>query len=752
MKKLLSAALALTIGATCSVGFLAGCGKDDEKAAKEAIQYVIMQHEKDPEDTTQSYTLLGVAPVNGKNYNVSWSVSASGYNMNEYIKLSAMDEDNYTVTAKVFRSKTDVDIPYTLTATVKVGKKKASCSFSKKLVTMGDVHTVAEILALDLTKTSSEASNYYSEDGTEVTALNVKGYVVDPGTWASKNSNIINAYIADNYDESMNKNSAGTLQVYGLAPDGINITGEDTPLQKGDYVVLNGYIQIYKNAPELSYYAKKGNVTLIEFDRVEVSDAEKVAEVKNSFDISTKYFTAASSVPLTTSSKGVSISWAVDGNSTDVEIVEDTLYVKSIPQAEKDVTLIATFKCGKVTDTKQIKITLAPASDKGMTKETAFTVAEANARCEKLGSGDYYTENGTVKKVYVKGWVVDPGTWDSSFNNLNKVYIADTYSEDMNKDSEGTFYVYRIKPDAEFMKADGDIEKGDFVIFEGYLQKFFDKDANKDVIELTYNGTNNVYCAGLDKPNMTDDQKLQKALDAVQSALTITAAASGDYPLPESTIAGVTLVWATADTTYTIAGNKIHVDVVPESPATVTATVTAKIGADKTSAPKTVTITVKAAAQAGEVVLEMTKEEVSKWGTGTSYANYNGTHKVGDYNVTTSNVLANTYEGYGVMQFKASAGEMSINGEFSKIVVVFASTYAFDKANPVAVKAGETVLTASLTNTEDTGKQVTDKNNNSYALYLYTIEFTVAGSGEQTITILKDTAGAGYLTSIAFYA
>ena len=79
MKKVLSATLAIAMGATC-VWSLAACNtRDDEadaKTAQSAVNQIQQIYDKtEYAETTGSFTLHGKVSVN-ELYNVSWSVSS----------------------------------------------------------------------------------------------------------------------------------------------------------------------------------------------------------------------------------------------------------------------------------------------------------------------------------------------------------------------------------------------------------------------------------------------------------------------------------------------------------------------------------------------------------------------------------------------------------------------------------------------------------------------------------------------------
>ena len=135
--------------------------------------------------------------------------------------------------------------------------------------------------------------------------------------------------------------------------------------------------------------------------------------------------------------------------------------------------------------------------------------------------------------------------------------------------------------------------------------------------------------------------------------------------------------------------------------------------------------------------------------SGTSYATYNGEHTVGNYTITTSDVLGNTYGTAKdeVLQFKASTGTLTFDGQFTKIVITQLSTYEYDKTNFIVVSVGGTVLTGTKVSSEKTESM--SAATNGYAIYKHVIEFTITGNTAQEIKITSGTtSGAKYITSI----
>ena len=377
MKKLLSATLALAIGATCAIGFMAGCSnnEDNTKAVNEAIQQLRLWYESDV-NTTNSFTLSGVAPGDGKSCDVSWSVSMpSGYKVDDYFTFSPMDEDNM-ITVYISRGETDVE--YTLTATAKYGKSQSSFDFKRTLAGLGKIYTTAEIAALDQSKsvelTSGNYTNkYYSEDNSTAAVVAVRGYVVDDGEWSDQYNNFTNVYIADTYSSEMNKDSTGALQVYRLKTDDVYVTC-DNDIERGTRVILQGCIQFYNKKPELTYQGST-NVTCIGMNKIIKTESERVSEALKNVESTMEISVAGTTNLPAPSVKQVSFSWALK-SGTAATVTGSQLVVATLPSADQTVVITVTATCGSVTNKKDVTVTIKAPLAVGASVKFDFSTVE----------------------------------------------------------------------------------------------------------------------------------------------------------------------------------------------------------------------------------------------------------------------------------------------------------------------------------------------------------------------------------------
>ncbi|MDE6442270.1 MAG: hypothetical protein K2L12_05930 [Clostridia bacterium] len=229
-------------------------------------------------------------------------------------------------------------------------------------------------------------------------------------------------------------------------------------------------------------------------------------------------------------------------------------------------------------------------------------------------------------------------------------------------------------------------------------------------------------------------------LEKVKATLTV----EGDTTLATATAENVTLIWepkigTTLPAGVTINAGKLNVETPPAEDLTVVLTVTAICGEEKDA--KDVTVTIKAAeVENDNLTLTSTSLTVLDPDAASGYVKYNGTHTVGDYSVTTNQIMPNEYQGKNVLQLQAKNATLTVTGNFTKVVLTIVSTYDFDNdGNQIYVYAGTTKLTATLKDTATEGNVKT-----------YTVEYTGIAAGEQTIKVAKETSYAGYVQSIEF--
>ncbi len=612
MKKILTstavvAAVAALSGALVACGDKGGNnnGKTDAQIAEEAISVIRTLYADKAESTPANYTVNGTQMVDGKSYNIKWTVNSEFANFAEYVKVGEMnDKKQVPITIK----KATEEIEYTLKATVNVGKASASEEFKRKIpagLEQGD-DQIAK--TLDFTKLENRtvytaAQQVWVQDG--VTVTNDKGAsptdITNAGD-ATKNNGHVRFYKGSTvtiaypgmtsllfYSTAAFKNGDNVTDYPGYLKTSLEATGLGTVT----YDEANNKVTLVLASPmdSITFTSGAGQIRLTTLDVVAnkngTTDEDKVNGALLQLDLAKTSYTLAGTYDLPAKHGDVNVTWAVKSGSEYAEIKDGKLNIKSLPATEADVTLTATLSLNDASKTKDITVKLVNVGiENDGTEEHPYTAEEAWKVAGLLADGSTSTE-----EIYVTGYVALPGTYAASFNNFDNMYITDNYDAgteysyaDYTKgEYYGLFYIYRPKAEGEFLTADG-LNPGDKVTFKGTFANY------KGTSPQLSNGT----CVARIEPERTD---VEDALLEVESTLTVTA--TGETALPASTVSGVTFTWSTEDTTYTVTDNKLNVAALPATPATVTLTVSATDG--KETKTKTVTVTIKMPTNYGTV-------------------------------------------------------------------------------------------------------------------------------------------------------
>ena len=600
MKKILTstavvAAVAALSGALVACGDKGGNnnGKTDQQIADEAISVIRTLYADKAELTQSDYTVNGVQPVDGKSYNIKWTVSSEFANFEEYVKVGEMnDKKQVPITIK----KATEEIEYTLTATVNVGKASASEDFKRKIpagLEQGDdeISQTIDFSSVATRDSYSTTQQIWKQNG--ITVTNDKG---------ASTTNVDNAWQSsgDNKHIRFYKDSTVTIAYPGMTkllfystaaytsgdkttdyPGFLKTSLEAAGLGTVTADTENNTVTLTLAVPmdSITFTAGAGQIRLTTLDVVAntngTTDQNKVDGAKLQLNLAKTNYTLAGTYDLPAKQGDVNVTWAVATN--DYAVIENgKLKVNSLPETEAELTLTATLTLNGATATKEIKVKVTNAGvENDGSEEHPYTAAEA-WKIANMGS---------TEEVYVTGYVALPGTYaGTTFNNFDNMYITDSYDAATDYSYSGytggeyigLFYIYRPKAEGEFLTSAG-LNAGDLVTFKGNLANY-----NSKSPQLA-----NGVCVARTEPERTD---VEDALLAVKSTLTVTT--TGETALPASTVAGVTFTWSTEDTTYTVTDNKLNVAELPTTPATVTLTVSATDGTETKT--KTVTVTIKA--------------------------------------------------------------------------------------------------------------------------------------------------------------
>lgn len=655
MKKLLTATLAIAMGATL-VGALAACGNNDADTAKKAIQNVRTMYAEKAVETPDNYTVIGQTKVGDDVYAIDWTVTSTFENFGNYVSVGEMDATSKLVTVSVTKAEAAID--YTLKASVTVGSATETEEFTRKVPakaaehagTQEDPYTAANVQEIG-EKLANSA--YYEVDGA-AKQVYVKGYVVDAGTPDAAKGRVNNVYIVDEYSADKDKNSADAVLVYSITYDNEVFPGT-VPLKSGDLIVVKGFIQKYKSTIEVTY--KGGDsvlcVSLTPGEDTRTPQQKVNAAINGITTLAVNYNTVGEvDLPVTTVPE-VTLIWTVKTATELVTITNNKLNVVSLPDDETEIVLTATATLeGAEAASKDFTVKLKKAADLGLehagTTADPYSIADAKKIAASLGDDAYYSINGEAKLVYVKGYVVDPGSYSSSYNNYSNIYLVDEYSAEKDKNSADAMLLYRLGLDSQFVTKDGDLVKGDCMTVFGYIQNYKGKNTNNSY-QITYKGNINPTTVALVQAadDRTDEQKVNDAI----AALTIEDSYSktGAVNLPVAP-RGVTVTWESSNTELiTITENKT-MNIVSIPAVATEVTVTATVSSGEVSKPKAFTVTLST-----ELILDHAGTEADPYSVADAQKIFASLAKGTSYNDETGAIKQVFVKGFVTIAGTASA-------------------------------------------------------------------------------------------------
>lgn len=317
-----------------------------------------------------------------------------------------------------------------------------------------------------------------------------------------------------------------------------------------------------------------------------------------------------------------------------------------------------------------------PTTSHAGTEADPFDCKDAATIMNALESGKTYSdETGAAKLVYIKGYVVDAGSYSTQYKNQNRFYLADSV------DAESRVLVFR----ANYADGVSEITLGELVVVKGFLMDY------NGTKEVSYSGKENAYIVSKTAATQEDLAKL------VFATLSVKATLNEDYTLPTSTL--TTIEWSVKEgTAITIEGGvakvtrgsadaqvvlvakigemtkefTVTVLKADENPGTETKTITFKLGNDVTENP---------AHQDGSSKTEYTETvdgvtlTISggvQFYTGVTDAKGNGcvrlgsSKKAGSFKITSIPAGVKSIKIY-VAGYKANAATVTANGEATKL-------------------------------------------------------------------------------------
>lgn len=451
MKRILAFVLALVMTVSCLFA-LSACGEDyaaDLKAGKEYIELTY----KDTKITGSDYTLPKSIPVNGKTYEVEWSV-----NVTAGVTIEVGEKN---VTVKV-DSKTSTKIDYKLTATLKapngdtvsvtfdrtVPAYKSQEDIVNEAYALGNNESMSEPRTLTGTITSISGV-YLDLDGAitlvmqigdladkPITAFKAKGEGFDK--LAVGDTITITGTLKNYYQEaSGTKPAKNTIEFdSGCTIDSYEIKGE-VPTYANDAAIVDAAYALASGA------ALRGVVTL----------TGVIASVDTAYSIQYKNVTVTMNVPGTTG-KPI-IAYRLTGVGCDTMKVGDTITVKGLlMNYNGKYEFTSGCICTNVVDGGGV----TPEPTPGLTTpDEIVNAAYALGKNESLDRP--YTLTGVITKI--------DAAYDSSYKNVSVVIVVGTMTDK-------PILCYRMKGTG----ADK-IKVGDTITVTGTLTNFW-QEASED--------------------------------------------------------------------------------------------------------------------------------------------------------------------------------------------------------------------------------------------------------------------------------
>lgn len=794
-KRLAIIVLALVM---CLSVVLAACATDNKTSdgLKKAAENVKALYQSDATSTPADYKRVAQVKVDGNTYPIKWSVNVT----EDKVKVGTEVADGQ-ITISVFQSESE-DIPYVLNATLEKDGAKEVVTFNytvPKLV----YTTIADFLAA---KTSDEVS-YALKGHVMATGADdgkAGSFVIADETGSVFSYNKFEVALGDEIiaygTRSVNSGvpQLGTTNVKVVGKTGYTeatatelkaeeidlsklsnetitaMTGKYYKVTGTKYAVSGGYAQgKYNDKQLLSLYTNTtisdvaedytgknieaygyvrgfsaGKYLTIQVTKIVCTEdvTPKTAKEKVDAELAALKISdikATGDVTLATTGKtytSVKIAWTVAENEY-ATIKAGKLNVTKLPKdADAEITLTATLTRGDIKETKEIKVKICKeivrAAWECKLDVELKTYAQLEATVPEAG-------NTTKEKYYTMGYI----------KSIEKAQYGNLTIEDRDGKTLIVYGSFNFDGTIGFNDLKNKPDVGSLIVVYGVMTNFNGTKEMKNAWIMQIDGTIQTY---------TTEEKIAKAKAALEAKTVTIDTAATEVALP--TVDGLTITWTLpADTTVVALstdGLKVSAATLPETNTTVKAT--AKFAIDSTEGTAEVSILVKSASSTPAETAKLTLNRNSLFAglSGTSYANYNGKHTVGSYEVTTNDVLGTTWSGVSdtsfslsIIQFKKNSGSLTVNGSFKKVKLSLAwlrdsyeQAYGFNiTVGGKAITIDEKAINATKV---DSGKTVT-ANSQTSNVYYFTIEVEFEETtGDLVITKSKS---AGYLTSIELF-
>ncbi len=340
-------------------------------------------------------------------------------NINDFIDLPATGAEGATIswsvspetnakvegTKLVLKTAPTAETTVTLTAHIECGAASGDKTFEITLLvpavlegqgTQDDPYTVEDAIAIG--KTLTNDGDLYSVGG-EAVMIHVKGYITDPGkTYTGSGRDIMSSvYIADT------KDGTTTLLLYSIGWNEIVAKpASGTPLHKGDYIVVYGYLKLFGSGNSAKLEMDKANdvdPVIKVWTKAELTNTDKAKDVLAEIEEPAKvqFLAADLNEELTLDTETTlsvqyeaTILWDVEASlKSYITVANGKLTVTALPDGEAvtgKLTVTVTVGDGEdaATATKDFDVTVNPADVEELGPQVLQAVDAAPE------SGDYY--------------------------------------------------------------------------------------------------------------------------------------------------------------------------------------------------------------------------------------------------------------------------------------------------------------------------------------------------------------------------
>ena len=427
----------------------------------------------------RSFTVPNTYNYEGKDYDVSWTVTDANGNavagvsisegeQNDTVIISVNDAVNYVLTGTITCPEDCCSISHKFNRTATAAPVHVAITEAPQENTPYILYVWQANAKTDCYLTANNKPGYpwyllSDPDYTNAVNLYVKNveggfnlYRVDPETNENVYLNIrMDGTHTSSFYETLEENATPSVWTFDAEKGTIVTTCEG----KTCYLGCNGSyttVSAQTKFESTTYVGYLG--TMKDKSEIVVSDKEKVDDTLATLTFDEKYTLDKENIRLATAGikyAEVAITWAAEGEGV---VLEPGFISFIIPTEATTVKVTATATCGDYSDSKEFTIQLGPKSVEVADKTD---VAAILAAAKNLAAGEtlpgIYTLTGTITSIDT--------AWDSQYNNI-------TVSFKVNDDT--TMKCYRLK-NGEGVDAASALKVGDIITVNGQITSYYGK-------------------------------------------------------------------------------------------------------------------------------------------------------------------------------------------------------------------------------------------------------------------------------------